>query len=194
MLLLSACATTTNGLIPESDAPYEALTDVTSVTYETVQVILPDTVLTDLADAMPVSVDKLEFGGFFAPEPAKPPTCASPDYYVLAGTSSPTDYVVLNDCVSIQGTVVAVEWPRQSNWTWWHDTFYIVPDQTGYTNQFSTQMPLSWPTATVTSIKVEQAQGFELPAIGQRVVATGVWTIDLNWGFPAIINGEGQCW
>jgi len=181
LLGLSACSTQ---LAPKSDPFDSAVTSIESLAYDVVQAIVPNPELTKIATALPAYPDTLELGGFFAPRPDEPnKTCTAPDWYVLAGTSSPLANVVLTDCVVVSGTVRLVE----KDGPWWHSTFWIIPDQTGLLNQFSNQ-------DVPGTLKVMQAHGFNLPKVGDHVVAHGVWVIDLNWGFSAILNGEGQAW
>lgn len=192
MLLLAGCSTQP---APKSSPGYSFVTGVQIVSYDVIQAVVPNAMLTEIASALPYTQDQSAVGGFFAPRPAaSPSSCVAPDWYVLAGVVGPLAYVPLTACAEIPGTVVAVEEPRQPSWTWWHDTWYLVPDQPGLTNMFSVNEPKSWATATSNSLKVEQPQGFAMPAIGQHVVAKGVFDVNLDWGMTEITNGEGRAW
>lgn len=192
---LTSCASLSgDGPAPQNDTKDGAVTAIEQITYGSVQLFLPNSLLVMLASDLPYYQDVNAPGGFFAPAPLNPPKCVAPNYYVLAGVPGPLNYIVLQACAEIVGTVAAVEWPRDKTWTWWHDTYYLVPDEQGLTNSFSGHVINLDASAPINSLKIEQPQGYKLPVVGQRVRAKGVWLIDLAWGFPALVNGEAQSW
>lgn len=179
-MALSGCATLTNTPASKSNISDRAVGVVELGFYRATQT-LPNSTLVHLASTLPKQPDVVEPGGWFAPTPRLLASCSAPSYYSLAGAMTPLGYVVLEPCAVLEGPVVNVE----TDGDWWHSTFYVsVPSP--YVNAFSQQ--------DYDSIKVEVPKGSRLPKVGDKVRVTGAETIDLFWGFVAVVNGVEANW
>lgn len=179
-MALSGCATIRN-VPPTKDNVSDRLVGVVEKGAYDVTQTLPNSVLKHLESTLPKEQDVMEPGGWFAPTPRLLQACPAPDYYELAGAMTPLGYVILEPCAVLEGPVVNVE----TDGDWWHSTFYVsVPSL--FVNSFSQQ--------DYDSIKVEVPKGSKLPKVGDKVRVTGAETIDLFWGFVAVVNGVEANW
>ena len=162
---------------------------LSSALYHVYQLLFPARAKTWLADKAPFEADIFAPAGFFEPAPEHmPPNNATRganddlSWNVRPGWFGWLNALVLlaiRRNVRILGTVMMVE-KRPAVADWYHDTFYLLPDDQKILNRFALRCSLGhFDNKGLAVLKCWVPINTWMPAEGARIVAEGTLCVDL---------------
>lgn len=156
-----------------------------------------------LADRAWFWPDAFAPAGFFEPIPLHMPPLspiagpgedlsfdAGPGWF---GWLNPLVLLQIRRTVRVVGTVMLVEL-RPADATWYHDTFYLRPDDALIMNRFAPRCGLGiFSDKGLATLKCWVPIGTQLPKVGERIVAEGTLCADLANRWIGLAAG-GKRW